>query len=835
MATTLRDLLFAARTLRKHPTFSIIAMGTVALGIGACTAIFSVVQAVLLRPLPYADPGRLVTVWQDMRNRNVVDFPFPPGDFHDLREQGTLFEGFAGVTTGRGSITGTEGPPEQVRNATITPNAFRLLGVPVVLGRDFTDADGTPLPPPPPAAPGAAPVAAPANLPPPPPGIAILSHEFWQRRFGGDRGVVGRMIEVNGGPRLVVGVLGPGFELLFPPGTNVEPTPDIFTAMRVDFETGSRVNVFLRIVGRLKPGVTLAQARSQVDALATELRKRFPIKETAGVYIRLEPMRDDLVADVRPSILALMGAVLFVLLIACANVANLLLVRASARERELAVRAALGGSRWRLVRQMLTESLVIAAGGAALGLLLAQYSVDLLIALGPRNLPRLRHVGLDPTVLGFTALAALVSAVVFGVLPALRASRADVMETLRTSGRSGGLAGGRRLREAVVIVEVALAFVLLIGAGLMVRSFVALHRSSPGYDPQNVLTFSVQLFGPRYAEPEARATFQRQLRDRLSALPGVQAVSAATPLPLDGGTSSLRWGTEAALTDPTAFQQATAHFVLPGYFEAMRAPLLDGRTFTEEDNAQGPRRVVVDRVLAEKAFPGKRAVGQRILTRINTDQPEWFEIIGVVAHQRHATFARDGREAIFFADGLVGHGAAGRWLVRTAGDPAALSAAVRAQVAEVDARLVIAEVQPMGEFVARATAQTRFALTLISLFAAVAAVLAAVGLYGVLSSAVRQRTMEIGVRMAFGAPRAGVFQLVIGQGLLLSVVGVVLGALAAVVVTRAIASLLVGVTPTDPATFVGTAALFVGVSSLACWLPARRAAGLDPMEALREN
>jgi hypothetical protein len=386
MGTLFHDLRYAARTLRKVPAFGITAIVTLALGIGASTAIFSVVNAVLLRPLPYKDAERLVLVWQDLRARNVVDFPIAPGDYPELLEQKQVFEELAAVTTFRQPISGDEGQPEQIRAASITPNFLSMIGAKMAIGRDFRESDGVPEPPPPagPAAPAPAPAqAAPVNPAPPPPLTGILSYGFWQRRYGGDRGVIGRTVDLGGGSVHIVGVLAPGVELLFPPGTNIERSPDLWTALRVDYARASRINVFMRVIGRLKPGVSVERAQSQLDALSADLRQRFPIKHTSGMALRVEPMQEDLIADVRPAVLTLMGAVLFVLLIACANVANLLLVRMSTRTRELTVRAALGGSRWRLMRQMIAESLLLAAGGALLGLGLAQLGIDLLMRLRP--------------------------------------------------------------------------------------------------------------------------------------------------------------------------------------------------------------------------------------------------------------------------------------------------------------------------------------------------------------------------------------------------------------------------------------------------------------------
>ena len=697
----------------------------------------------------------------------------------------------------------------------------------MLVGRDFVQDDGTPVPQLPNQA-------GPAG----PPVSAILSHAFWLRRFGGDQSVVGKDVELGNGRARIVGVLAPGFELLLPPRVNIESAPDMWTAARINFDTANRNNVVFRVIGRLKPGVGVERAQIQVDRIAADLRQHFAIKQTAGLYFHVIPMFDDLVGDVRPAILSLMGAVAFVLLIACANVANLLVVRASGRSRELAVRAAIGASRGQLVRQMLAESLVIAALGTGLGLLLARSGIQVLMAFGPKDLPRLDAVAMDPAVLAFAVLSGLVTAMVCGIVPALRASRTDVMEVLRSvGGRSGGLRGGRKLRSGVVVTEVALSFMLLVGAGLMLRSVVALAQVNPGYDPNHVLTFVLQSRAPQAAE---RALFNQQVRERLLAIPGVSGATAATPLPLDGTLINGRWGTEIAATDPSKFRQANFHGVLPGYFETLHTRLIAGRFFTDADNnidqaTDMPRQIIIDENLAALAFRGEPAVGKRLLLRITTPEAEWYEIIGVVGHQRHSSLATAGPEAIFVLNGHFGHGFAVRWAVRTSGDPSQIVAAARAAVAQVDPRAPLAEIQPMTAFLDKAMAPIRFTTTLIGIFAAVAMMLAAVGLYGVLSTIVRQRTAEIGMRMVFGAPRSSILRLVVGEGLKLSAVGIVIGLIGALAVTRVMASLLVGVDPTDPATFAAIVALFGIIAMAASWMPARRASRLDPMAAIREE
>ena len=487
---------------------------------------------------------------------------------------------------------------------------------------------------------------------------------------------------------------------------------------------------------------------------------------------------------------------------------------------------------------MLAESLVIAAFGTALGLILARAGIQLLLALGPKDLPRLDAVAMDPTVLVFAVLAGVVTAMVCGIVPALRASRTDVMDVLRSvGGRSAGLRGGRRLRGAVVTIEVALSFILLIGAALMLRSVIALGQVNPGYDPTHVLTFFLQ---SRSRVADERMIFNRQVRERLLAIPGVTGATAATPLPLDGILINGRWGTDAALADPSKFRQANFHVVLPGYFETLHTRLVDGRLFTDADNvidqkSDMPRQVIIDETLAALAFRGEPAVGKRLLLRITTPEAAWYDVIGVVAHQRHSSLATPGPEAVFIPDGHFAHAAASRWAVRTTGDPNQIVTAVRAVVAEVDPRAPLAEIQPMTAFVDKAMAPIRFTATLIGIFAVVAALLAAIGLYGVLSTIVRQRTAEIGMRLVFGASRSSILGLVVSEGLRLSAVGMIAGVAGALAITRVMASMLVGVGAADPLTFAAIVVLFGLVSVAATWVPARRAARLDPMHAIREE
>jgi predicted permease len=822
----MRDLAFAVRTLRRSPVFALTAVLTIALGIGASTAIFSVANAVLLRPLPYQDPDRLVVAYADLRTRANYGMPFSNENFIDIRD-GTksVFADLAAVSTSRQILPKNDGTPEQVRYGRVTTNFFRVMGARLALGRDFIDADGEPQP--------QSPQRDSTNAPVPPlPAMVILSYEFWQRRYGGDPTIVGKNL-VAGAPRgqLVMGVLAPRFELLFAPRDNMETVPDVWIANRLTYDNTNRNLYGLRLIGRLKPGVTLARAQAEMESAAARIRRDFSLYATSGFYARLEPMHQALVQQVRPAILALMGAVICLLLIACANVANLLLVRASLRSVELTVRSALGAGRWRIVQQLLAEAFVLTAAGTAMGVALAWIGIHELLAIAPANLPRLDAIRIDPFVFAFAVTIGLLAAVLFGLVPAWDAFQLDLMHVLRGSGRTSRLRGGGVIGNAVVIAEVALCFVLLIGSGLMFRSFVELQRIDPGFDATNLLTF--QLLGGRGGPAPQRAAYTREIKDRLQSISGVEQATASFPFPLAGDFSTIRWGTEDALSDNTKYQAVDWQCVLPGYFETLRTALLEGRTFTDADNDPGRNLVVVDQVLAAKAFPHESAVGKRILIRIRTPEPERVEIIGVVAHQRVTSLAEPGREQVYVTNAFLGSPAR-KWAIRTRSDPAQYAAAVRAELTRLDPQLLVTDLQPMSALVARARAGTRFSLMLIGVFAAIAALLVAVGLYGVLSTVVRHRTAEIGVRMALGAAPAAILRLVVGQGLRLSAVGIVIGVTAALIVTRAMTTMLVGVKPTDPATFGAMAVVFCAIAAVSSWLPARRAAALDPTAALRD-
>jgi len=843
---TLQDFKFAFRTLRKSPIFTLTAVITIALGVGASTAIFSVTNSVLMKPLPYKNASQLIVACSDMTVRHVRDFPFSNEEYIDLRDATkNVFADMGGVFTFKFVLPLDDGTPEQARVAVVTTNFFDLMGAKILYGRDFSSQDGLPQPPPP--APGAAQTGTPA--PPRLPTFAILSYNYFERRYGGNPAVIGKSIHTQGNlTPVIVGVLAPGFKLYFPAEAQTEADPEVWVANRLSYDVKNRNAVSIRAIARLKDGVSLAAAQAAADNVATQARKDYLIDRTAGYAIRLEPMRKHLVSEVQPTILALMGAVIFLLLIACANVANLLLVRASLRERELAVRSAMGATRWHLVRQMLTESIVLAALGAAGGLALAWAGIRELLAVAPANLPRMETIQIDGPVLVFTAIAALVAAAIFGLVSAWRASRPNVSIVLGGSSRNEGLTSGGLLRKLVVVIEVALCFVLLVGSGLMFRSFRDLEHVNPGFEAQGLLTFQVlgRLGGQTSA---SRAAAVREIQQRLQAIPGIQSVTGSDIFPLAGGFSPIRWGTMDAGQDASKFQATNPEFVLPGYFETLHIPLIAGRTFTDDDNTPlpddafqkndfskvGHKVVVIDEDLAKKAFPNGSAVGKQILIRIRTSEAEPVEVIGVVAHTRDESLSVPGREETYFSDGFLGSGNMQQWTIRTSGNPASYGNEIRATIKQLNSSLLVTQMQTANELVGKAEAGTIFSLLLIGVFAAMAVILAGVGLYGVLSTVVRQRTAEIGVRMALGAQPARIFKLIVGQGLRLTAVGIAAGLIAAFALTRLMATMLVGVKATDPVTFIAMVILFFVIAAVATWLPAWRAASVDPNEALRQQ
>ena len=822
MGELLRDLRYAVRSLLRQPGFTAITVGTVALAIGANTAIFSVVQGVLLKPLPYEDPGRLVVIWANLTNRDVPKFPVSPPDLRDMEEQGTLFEAMAGVFTFTQSITGGDAEPEVVNVAGTTANFLDVLGVEPILGRGFEAADADPVPPN-------------TDASAIPPAAVILSYEIWQRRYGGDREIVGRTIEINQNASVVVGVLPPRTRLHFGVGTLTQEI-DLWTPLRVDVNAWpARRNVLWAVVARMNDGVTIEQAQAEVAGITARLRADSNLRETAGWQLDVREMRSELTEEVRPVLLALFGAVAFVLLIACANVSNLFLVRASGREREFAVRASLGGSRGAVVRQLLLESGVLAAAGGALGLVLAVGGNRLLVALRPTNLPRMESIGLDLPVLGFTAAASLFAALLFGLFPALKVSNPRLTDALKDRGRSSSLASQRRFRNGIVVAEVALSLVLMVGAGLMIRSFIELQRVDPGFDPEGVLTFNLALPGNRYSAVE-RTNFLDQLDQELGAIPGVTNVAAASTVPLQNNLVALgRYGPLEALTDESLYGQAAFRVVRPGYFETMRTSLVEGEWFAPGHFVDSSAVVLVDEVLAARLTPNASPVGERMLIRFTTLEPVEVEIIGVVRHQRGPSLAQDGMEGIYVTHLYAGTPGNLAYAVRTEGEPAALLPTVRRILREMDPLLPLSDVRTMEERVGDSMTETRFALVLIGVFGLLALVLAAIGIYGVLSHIVRQRVGEIGVRMALGAETSSILALVMRQAVSLTSVGVAIGLVASVWTTRLMQGLLVGVEPVDLLTYAVVAVGFFAVAMAASVAPVRRATSVDPVVALRED
>jgi putative ABC transport system permease protein len=814
----IRDLRYALRSLTRDRGFSALAVGTLALGIGANTAIFSVVRAVLLRPLPYEEPERLVSVWSRMDARNVTRFPHSPPDYDDLRRASESFEELAAAFAFPQALAPPDGDPVQVMTVGVTPNFFRALRVTPALGRDFVEADAE---------------ASGDSTPGIVNNVALLDHAAWRDRFGGDEGVLGQVVDVGGTPTEIVGVLPRDFRLLLPEDADVPPRADLWIAMRLDYAGALRNNVFLKVVGRLAPGVTLEQARAEVDRFAADQRARHEFWATSLYGLDVESLHAEVVAPVRPVLLALQAAVGLVLLIACANVSNLLLVRGGRRTREVAVRAAMGAGRVRILRQMMGEALLLAVAGGLAGVGVARLGIDLLLRLRPESLPRIDEVALDPTVLAFTGGVALVASLVAGAWPAVRGSRAHLADALKDRGRASELRSQRALRHGVIVAEVALSTVLLVGAALMVRTFLTLQRVEPGYQPEGALTFTVPVPFGRYPDAADREQLSRALHERMAALPGVEHAAGVFPLPLADVDFNGRWGLEDAESDPSAYRQAKYVAVTGGYFEAAGTRVVEGRAFSPAELADSARVVMVDRTLADKAFPGEPAVGRRILVRAAGPEPDWMEIVGVVEPQRHTSLT-DGRETVFFTDRYLGS-LGSSWILRTSADPGRLAPAVREAVRAIDGSLPVADVRPFRAYVDDALAPTRFSLVLLTVFGALAVVLASVGLYGVLAYAVGQRRAEIGVRMAFGAARSGILRMVLRQGLVLAGLGVALGLGASWGLGSVMQRLLVGSSRADAATFAGVAALFLLVSAAACAVPALRATLVDPTVALREE
>lgn len=823
------DLASAWRSLSRSPGFVAVAVLTLALGIGSNSAIFSIVNAVLLKPLDWPQPQRLVFLHGELRQRSVDYFPYSPPDLRTLNEEIELLEGVAGYAAFPGTLAGREGPGEQINIGVVTGNFFRLLGVGPFVGRDF-DAEDTTF--------SREDVPDGTTFPLDtfaPPRAAIISHALWQRRFGSDPQVIGRQIEINGNQTTVVGIMPPGFRFELPPVAATPADVDVWTPLRVDYANVPRSNVFLNAIGRLVPGASLEQAQQELDAWDVRMKERYEINRSAGWYNHCSDFHRALTTPVRPSVLILMAAVAFVLLIACANVANLLLVRASTRARETAIRAAVGGSRARLLSQMLIEAGLLASGGAASGLLLARAGIELLDHLSPANLPRADDITLDVNVVAFTVGVAIAATLVAGLVPALGASRPDLVNQLRERSAASRTSGGKLFRDAMVVLEVTLSFVLLVSAGLMVRSFIELNNVDPGFDPRGVLTFQLNFPIRKYPLAEQQIRFMDEFKEQLEGLPGVVHTGGIGPLPLAGGVSHGRYATEENAADAESFRQASYKFVKGEYFQTMRTPLIAGRLLDRNDELNALPNAVIDELLATRAFPGRDPLGKRLVVRLLTNELTTVEVVGVVRHQAEEQLQEVGREAIYITNELAGFPPFANWTVRSSGDPMRLVGPIKALVEHIDADVIVTGVRTMQEIVAAARAPTWFALSLIGLFGVLALILAAVGLYSVLAYVVRLRQNELGVRIAFGATPRRIFRLIIGRGLALTALGVLVGVALGLSVTRLMQSLLVGVTPSDPQTFLAVSLMFLGVALLAAVVPARRATRVDPVVSLRND
>jgi predicted permease len=808
-----QDLRYGARMLLKKSGFTLIAVLTLALGIGANTAIFSVVYAVLLKPLPFHEPERLVMLWTKLEKLGVEQTWVSEPEILDFREQAKLFEGF-GVLNGSSLVLTGNGEPEQLIGGGISTNFFSLLGAQVSAGRDFAPEEEQP---------GAA-------------RVAILSHGFWQRRFGGEQSVIGSTIHLSGRPATVVGILPPDFALLLPSETQEPTNIDVWIPYAEDYAKRGRNHHVLTVIARLRPGVSLAQAQEEMKSIAARLA---PLHYTrTGFAVKVVSLHGDIVKKQRPALLLLLAAVSFVLLIVCANVANLLLARAAAREKEIAVRAALGAGRVRLVRQLLTESVMLALVGGALGILLARWGVKALLAVSPADLPRLAEVGINFPVLAFTCAITTLTGILFGLFPAWRASKTNLTQALKDGSRS--LAGGvssQRLRSAISVAEIALSLVLLVGTGLLLRSFLRLTQVDPGFAAHHVLTMKMYPPRTKYQDGVAVANFYQQLLEKIQALPGVEAAAAITDLPLSndslGGPLTFEGVTAQAERANLASSEVTQSAITPDYFKTLKTPLLAGRFFTPQDARGKPRVAIIDETLQRRLWPNASPLGRRLTFGRFPDNPEvWVEIVGVVRRIRQHRLDADVREQVYFP-----HAQSSKiemtLAIRTTSDPLSLVGAVRGAVQSLDRDQPVYRIRTMAEWMAGALAPARFTLLLLLVFAGVAAALAVVGIYGVISHTVTQRTHEIGVRMALGAQQRDVLRLVIRQGLQLTVTGVALGLLASFALTRVMKTLLFGVSATDPVTFVLIALLLTFVALLACWLPARRAAQVDPLVALK--
>jgi len=807
MDSLLQDLRYAVRTLVERPGFTVVAVLTIALGVGGTTAMFGVVDAVLLRPLPYAEPDRLVMLWTRTPGGPQAAASWP--EFVDWREQS---HSFADMAVWRGqSVSLTGGAePERVVGAFVSDRFFPLLGARPALGRTFTAEETDP-----------------ATARP----VAVLGHGLWQRRFGSDPGILGRSLVLNGQSHTVVGVLGPDFDGGNAPAHGWFMGCDVFLPISYfpNKKGLARGETEILVLGRLRPGVDASQAGTDMAVVARRLEQAYPDTH-AGRGVEIVPLHEQIVGSFKPALLVLLGAVGLVLLIACANVANLLLARASRRRRELALRAALGAGRTRLLRQLLTESAVLALLGGALGLLVGHWGLALLMSLAPAGvLPG--SLTLDGRVMAFALVLTAATGVCFGLVPAIQASRPDLDGVLKEAGRGGSGSAGHRFRDELVVAEVTLSLVLLVGAGLLLRSAVALQRAELGFRPDHVLTAEFRLPPGRYPEPRVIAAFFRQTLERLRAVPGIESAALARAVPFSGNGGSTTFQVEGEPEPPKGREPvAQLNIVSPDYFRTMGIRQLEGRDFDEHDTADVPSVAVVNETMARQLWPGMDPIGRRLRLR----DAGWVTVVGVVGDVRHSgpseppqpqIYTTHEQDARIFACVVA----------RTAGEPMAMAAPMRAALWAVDKDQPVWKVRAMEELVTGSRGTARAMSLLVGVFAAVALALAGVGIYGVMAYAVSQRTREIGIRMALGAASGRVLRLVVGRALVLTSVAIVLGAIGATVLARLLGTLLFGVGPADPVTFGVAAAALASVGTLAACLPARRAARIDPVRALTEE
>ena len=817
MSTLLHDLRYALRSLRRTPGFTIAAVAALALGIGATTTIFTVVNGVLLRPLDYVAPDRLVNIWNDL-GQGAQSLPaVSPLDFRDYQRRSRTVESFAAATEAdvanlRGNLTG-DGEPERVSLVAVTANFFPLLGVTPSAGRQFLEAEEV------------------LNGP----HVVMLSHRLWQRRYGSDPSLVGRTIQIDGVAHEVVGVLPPDFRLQLPKEAFQVKDADMWVPIQFDYGQPLPRNLtFFTVFGRLRAGVTYDQAQAEMDMIAGQFRAEFKEHAASNLRIRAVPLHQDVVKHARPALVILLDAVGLVLLIACANVANLLLVRGTSRSAEFALRTALGASRRAMIRQVLTESLVLAAAGGALGMTLTVFALSLLRSLHPANLPRLADVRLDGTVLLFTIAVCAMTAVLFGLVPAVRAAATDPQAHLKSGGRGGSGGDRRRARNLLIGAEVALSVVLLVGAGLLIRSFVALQRVNPGFDPSDVLTFELSLPSGTYQGGAPRRAFFREMKSRLEALPGVKAVGLVSQLPLTGSgpLSPFAYNEETARN----FESVTAdgRNVSATYFQAMNARLLAGRTFTDGDSVGTPAVIIVDESLAKLAWPGQNPIGKQLQLQPTGTPNAFAEVVGVVEHMRQHDLTRDVLHQIYYP---MGQGTP--WVmtvvVEAAVDPASLAGPVRSTIAEMDPDLPVSRLMPMSVLVSEGMAQARFSLVLMSALGGIALLLTAVGVFGVISYSVSQRTREFGIRLALGEDPSRTRRSVVAGGMRLVLASIGIGLVGALAIGRLIVGLLYQVPPADPVTFATIALLLATVALFACYVPARRATRVDPALTLRSE